>query len=205
MTSKACGVPAIPQMIVSRSNNQYIETMEKTYYHHNIFLDCPIQEPDQYREMIALLFSSSENDTIDIFFNSDGGHLDTALAVVEALKLTPAHVRGILIGACHSACSIISMYCDEIVVLDNAYSMIHTATFGSQGNTGNVRSHTEFTVKMVENLLNETYEGFLTKDELIKVKQGVEIWFDAEAIRKRMASRNKFLKSKHKKDPKSTE
>jgi ATP-dependent protease ClpP protease subunit len=155
--------------------------------------------------MIALLFSSSENDTIDIFFNSDGGHLDTALSVVEALKLTQAHVRGVLIGACHSACSIISMYCDEVVVLDNAYSMIHTATFGSQGNTGNVMSHAEFTVKLVEKLLHETYEGFLTKEEFVKVKQGVEIWFDAEEIRTRMASRSKYLAAQHRKKAKATE
>ena len=142
------------------------------------------------------------DDTITIFINSNGGHLDTALAVVEGLKATQAGVTAVIIGACHSAASIISMYCHEVAVLDNAYSMVHTASFGASGSTGNVKAHTEFTVRQVEKLLNDTYEGFLTKEELASVKTGVELWFDADEIRTRMASRVKFLNAKTKRNAK---
>lgn len=189
-------------LLAEKANGQYINSIEKTVHHHDVFLDGDITEPSNYRELLALLFNAGEEDTINIFINSNGGHLDTALAVVEGLKATDAGVTAVLIGACHSAASIISMYCHHVAVLDNAYSMVHTASFGAAGSTGNVKAHTEFTVQQVEKLLNETYEGFLTKEELVKVKQGVEMWFDAEEIRKRMELRIKHLEAKFKKDAK---
>lgn len=183
-------------------SDDYINSVERTYHHHDVFLDGDIEEPANYRELLALLFNAGEEDTINIFINSNGGHLDTALAVVEGLKSTNASVTAVLIGACHSAASIISMYCDNVAVLDNAYSMVHTASFGAVGNTNNVKAHTEFTVRQVERLLNETYEGFLNKEELHKVKAGVELWFDADEIRQRMESRIKFLNAKIRKHEK---
>lgn len=185
-----------------KGNGQFINSIEKTVHHHDVFLDGDITEPSNYRELLALLFNAGEEDSVNIFINSNGGHLDTALAVVEGLKATEARVTAVLIGACHSAASIISMYCHHVAVLDNAYSMVHTASFGAAGSTGNVKAHTEFTVRQVEKLLNETYEGFLNKDELVKVKQGVELWFDADEIRERMESRVKHLEAKFKKDVK---
>ena len=189
-------------LLASAGNTNYINTIEKKSHHFDVFLDGDITEPSDYRDLLAVLFNAGEEDSINIFINSNGGHLDTALAIVEGLKNTSAHVTAIIIGACHSAASIISMYCHEVAVLDNAYSMIHTASFGAAGNTGNVKAHTEFTVKQVEKLLNETYDGFLTKEELARVKTGVELWFDADEIRKRMESRVKFLTQKIKKEQK---
>lgn len=191
-------------MLGDKGNGQYINSIEKTVHHHDVFLDGDITEPSNYRELLALLFNAGEEDSVNIFINSNGGHLDTALAVVEGLKATDARVTAVVIGACHSAASIISMYCHHVAVLDNAYSMVHTASFGAAGSTGNVKAHTEFTVQQVEKLLNETYEGFLSKEELVKVKQGVELWFDADEIRKRMESRVKHLEAKFKKDMKKT-
>lgn len=190
--------------LLAKGDDQYINSIQKTVHHHDVFLDEDIEEPSNYRELLALLFNAGEEDTINIFINSNGGHLDTALAVVEGLKATSAHVTAVMIGACHSAASIISMYCHEVAVLDNAYSMIHTASFGAMGSTGNVKAHTEFTVRQVEKLLNDTYDGFLTKDELAKVKSGVELWFDSDEIRKRMESRVKFLQAKAKKEHKGS-
>lgn len=179
--------------------NDYISVNERTARHFDVFLDSDIVEPSEYRELLSILFGGTEDDTVTIFINSNGGHLDTALAIVEGLKSTSAHVTAVIIGACHSAASIISMYCHEVAVLDNAYSMVHTASYGTAGNTGNVKAHTEFTTRQVEKLLNETYEGFLTKEELTKVKQGVELWFDADEIRERMTKRVAFLSQKIKK------
>jgi ATP-dependent Clp protease protease subunit len=180
-------------------SSQYISAQQHTYTHYDVFIDSEVGEPSEYRELISTLFNAADGDTMAIYINSPGGHLDSALAIIEALKNTECHVTGVIMGACHSAASLISMYCAEVAVMDNAYSMVHTASFGSVGNTSNVKSHTEFTVKMVEKLLNDTYEGFLTKDELHKVKQGVELWFDADEIRERMRSRGKYVQAKQKK------
>lgn len=191
--------PSLLSLLGQGKPNEYISVVDKNVRHFDVFLDGEIEAPNEYRELLSILFNAGEDDTINIFINSPGGHLDTALAIAEGLKNTNAHVVAVLIGACHSAASIISMYCHEVAVLDNAYSMVHTASFGAHGSTGNVKAHTEFTVKQVEKLLNDTYEGFLNKDELSKVKSGVELWFDADDIRKRMEHRIKFLTQKIKK------
>ena len=186
-------------LLTQNKQNEYISVVDKNVRHFDVFLDSDIEEPSEYRELLSILFNAGDDDSVNIFFNSNGGHLDTALAIVEGLKSTNARVTAIIIGACHSAASIIAMYCHEVAVLDSAYSMIHTASFGAQGSAGNVKAHTEFTVKQVDKLLNDTYEGFLSKEELVKVKSGVELWFDAEEIRKRMEHRVKHIQTKLKK------
>lgn len=180
----------------------FISTFQKPSFHHDIFLDGEISRPQDYRAVISLLFNAGEEDVIHIFINSDGGDLDTALAIIEGLKGTQAHVVAILIGACHSAASIISLYCHEVVVLDNAYSMIHTASFGTTGNTGDLKTQTAFIIKRVEKVLDDAYEGFLTADELLKIKQGMELWFDAPEIRAKIIRRVKVLEARAKKIPK---
>lgn len=179
--------------LFGQTNSDYINTNTVTSNHHNVFLDCEIGEPAEYRELITILFEANQGDTVQLYINSDGGHLDSALAIIEGLKNTEAHVAAIIMGACHSAASFIAMYCHEVVVLDSAHTMIHTATFGSVGMTGNVKSHTDFTVRRVEKLINETYRGFLSEDEIVKVKSGMELWFDSEEIRTRMSKRAAYL------------
>jgi len=178
--------------------DQYINSVVHSYQHHDVFLDGSIGDPSEYRELISLLFNAGDDDVFNLIINSEGGQLDTAMAIIEGLKNTPAKVTAVLVGACHSAASIISMYCDEVIVLDSAYSMVHTASFGSVGTAGNVKLHTEFTVRQVEKILAETYEGFLTKEEMAQVKAGVELWFDAEDIKQRMTKRVQFFEAKQK-------
>jgi len=178
------------------NKSNYVNSQTVSFQHHDVFIDAEITEPENYRELVSILFNANEGDSVSIFINSPGGNLDSAIAIVEGIKNTSARVTGFIIGACHSAASIISMYCHEVLVMDNAYSLVHTASFGSSGNTNNVKSHTEFTVNMVENLLNDAYDGFLTKEELAKVKTGVELWFTADEIREKFANRGKVITKK---------
>lgn len=160
---------------------------------YDVYLDDEITEPSNYRELISLLMNASDQDEINIFINSGGGNLDTACAIITALQCSQANVTAFLMGACHSAASMITMYCTQVHVFNSAYMMAHTASFGSVGNTSTVKSHTDFTVSQVEKLLDDAYEGFLSKDEIAKVKNGVEVWFDNEQIVTRMKSRLKLL------------
>lgn len=201
-TGKTNG-PTNPLMqMLAQNADSYINTTTSTSSHHDVFIDKEITDPEEYRELISLLFNADEGDSVTLFINSGGGNLDTALAIIEGLKNTQAHVIAAIIGACHSAASFISMYAHEVAVLDSAYMMVHTATFGSVGMTGNVKAHTDFTVRQVEKLINETYEGFLTPDEIVKVKAGVELWFSSEDIKDRMTKRVKHLEASAKKKAK---
>jgi len=170
-------------------NNVHINTIECTTRIHEVFLDGEIEEPARYRELISLLVNAGENDKIHLFINSNGGHLDTAGAIISGILSSQAEVTAFLMGATHSAASLISMYCHAVHVYDTAYMMIHTASFGSSGNTPTVKAHTDFTIKQCEKLMEDAYEGFLTSDEIKKVLNGIEIWFNADEIKPRLKKR----------------
>lgn len=183
---------------IMKDNSNYINMVERHSRQFDIFLDEEIGSPAEYRELISILFNAGEYDDISIFINSVGGQLDTALAIIEGLKHTQAHVTAVLVGACHSAASMVMMYCHNVIVTGSAYAMIHTASYGSSGNTSNVKAHTEFTSKQIDKLLEDTYEGFLTKEEMVNIKKGVELWLHADDIQARLEKRAKVIKKRSK-------
>jgi len=162
---------------------------------YDVFIDTDIGSPAAYRDLNFLLNTASEDDHFNLYINSPGGQLNTALMIIESLKVTEASTTAIIQGECHSAASMITMYCQEVHVLDSAHMLLHTATYGTVGNTSNVKAHTEFTTRQVEKLITDTYSGFLSPEEIEKVKLGVELWFDAEEIRERLEDRIEYLKS----------
>lgn len=172
----------------------YIKTLDMYSKRHNIFLDSDIGEPSEYRDLLNILVNSSEADVINIYINCSGGNLDTTLSIVEGIKLSNANITAILMGACHSAASIIALNCHNIVILENAYTMIHMVHMGYSGNVTNIKSHTDFAVIQIDKLIKETYKGFLTKDEFNKIKNGAEVWLNAEELRKRIKHKYKTQK-----------
>ena len=184
---------------IIKPENNYINMTERHARNFDVFLDEEITMPADYRELISILFSAEESDTVNLFFNSPGGNLDAALAIIEAINHTKATVSAILLGSCHSAASMIMLYCHNVFVTNSSYMMIHTASYGSSGNTSNVKAHTDFTFKQVDKLLDDTYEGFLTKEELLNVKKGVELWLNADEIESRIQKRVKVMKKRNKK------
>lgn len=190
----------VPNIFGGLLNNVHINTIQTTYCTHEVFLDAAIDEPNKYRELISLLINAGENDKIHLFINSPGGHLDTAGAIISGILSSRAEVTAFLMGATHSAASLISMYCHAVHVYDTAYMMIHTASFGSSGNTPTVKAHTDFTIKQCEKLMLDAYEGFLTKAEMDKVLNGLELWFNAEEIKPRLKKRFEAVELQMKKE-----
>jgi ATP-dependent protease ClpP protease subunit len=180
------------------NDKAYINITNIPVSQYDVFIDRDIGDPQDYRDLNYLLNTAKQHDQFNFYINSPGGQLNTALMIIEGLKCTEAETIAIIQGECHSAASMIMMYCDEIIVLDSAHALIHTGTYGLIGNTSNVKAQTEFTTKRVEKLIDDTYTGFLTPDELEKVKIGVEFWFDSDEIRQRLKDRSAYLESLHK-------
>ena len=181
------------------TNNVHINAVSTSVTTHEVFLDMDIEDPHKYRNLISLLINAQANDRIHLYINSNGGNLDTAIAIINAMLVCQAEITGFIMGACHSAASIITMYCHNVHVFETAYMMIHTASFGNFGNTTTVKTQTDFTVEQVEKLLDDAYKGFLDSKEMKEVKQGIELWFDSEEIRKRLKKRVSALEALEKK------
>ena len=181
------------------TNNVHINPIQTSATTHEVFLDMDIDDPHKYRNLISLLINAPATDKIHLYINSNGGNLDTAIAIINAMLVCQAEITGFIMGACHSAASIMSMYCHSVHVFETAYMMIHTASFGNFGNTTTVKAQTDFTVSQVEKLLDDAYNGFLSKDEMKEVKQGMELWYDSDEIRKRLKKRFAVLEAENKK------
>lgn len=173
-----------------------IKTQKQEMFLHQIFLDEDIGPPSKYRDLISMLYGASEMDTFNFIINSGGGQAASCGAIVEAIQGTLANVRAVLMGDCHSAASIIALNCDEVIVSDSATMMIHTASFGTAGNTHLVKSYVDFSAKVINKMLDKTYEGFLSPEELSNVKMGHEVWLDSEEIGKRLENRFNYQKAK---------
>lgn len=176
--------------------NSIFRSKKMEVYVHHVFLDEDIGPPSKYRDLINALYNAGENDQFNIFINSVGGYLSTAMAINEAIRACSGTVRAIINGECHSAASMIALNCHEIAVTSAAHAMIHTASFGSGGFMHNVKHHADFSYTMIEDLLDETYSGFLTPEEMKELKTGREFWFNSKQIEKRLATRQKYLEAK---------
>ena len=185
------------------TNNVHINAVSASVTTHEVFLDMDIEDPHKYRNLISLLINAQATDRIHLYINSNGGNLDTAIAIINAMLVCQAEITGFIMGACHSAASIITMYCHNVHVFETAYMMIHTASFGNFGNTTTVKTQTDFTVEQVEKLLDDAYKGFLDNKEMKEVKQGIELWYDSEEIRRRLKKRVSALEVLEKKAAKN--
>jgi ATP-dependent protease ClpP protease subunit len=176
-----------------------IKTQKQEMFLHQVFLDEDIGAPSKYRELISALYSASEMDVFNLIINSSGGAAASCGAIVEAIQGTDATVRAVLLGDCHSAASIIALNCDEVIVSDSATMMIHTASFGTSGNTHLVKGYVDFSHKVINKLLDKTYTGFLSEQELNNVKMGHEVWLDSEEIGQRLTKRAEIQKAEYEK------
>lgn len=176
--------------------SNFIKSSRQAMTSHMVSIDSEIGEPHLYRDLINLLYMADENTEFNLLINSPGGNLSSAMAVIEAIKNTEAMVRAIIVNECHSAASIIALNCAEIVVTDTAHMMIHTASYGTGGNTHGVQRHVDFSTKMINKMLQNTYSGFLSVAELEDVERGIEMWFDADEIKVRLLNQVAYKQAK---------
>ena len=187
------------EMTTDEGPSSLIKTIKQNINIHQVFFDEDIGEPKKYRDLINMLYIASESDEFNFFMNSSGGQLSAALAIIEGIRGTEATVRAIITGECHSAASIITLNCHEIMVTDSAQMLIHTASYGSGGNAHMVQKHVDFSTRHINKMLDDTYTGFLSTTEITDLKKGVEYWLDSDEISSRLDSRLKYLQSKEKK------
>ena len=171
-------------------------TKEISYYEITVPIDEVIKDQSYYRQVVQRISELSENDVIKFEISSPGGNLDGLFSILSALEKTQATAVAILNGKVHSAASMLALNCDQIFVSENAYMMIHNVSFGSVGRMSDVTSHVDFVKKQTKKLVDSTYEGFLSPEEIEDVHKGIEIWLDADEIVVRLEARQKYFEEK---------
>lgn len=154
---------------------------------YDIILDEAVVSPAYYRNALATLRAAGPDDRINIYINTPGGSLATALMFRNAMLDSEAEVWSVLEGEAHSAGSLIALSANAgMQVKSHSAMMIHNAKFGVIGTAQNIYDEVEFSKKYLNRIISEVYADFLTEEELNDVLKNKEIWLDEFEIGERI-------------------
>ena len=164
------------------------------------YIDEEVKSAKYYRNLIQTIDTLGQDDSVYISINTYGGHLDGAIALINAMQNTDANVHCHIDGVAASAGSLIALASPSVSVSPYASMMIHAASFGAYGKQSDVISHASFVDKQVKGLMNDIYKDFLTDKEITEIIMGKEMWFNAEEIIERLERRQVLIQTRHKKE-----
>jgi ATP-dependent protease ClpP protease subunit len=90
----------LPQDYIHLINNRQVINDVHCY------IDDSIEHTSYYRNLIHYLNEMTELDKLTIWIDSPGGSLDSALAIINAMKNTEGNVLVVISGDCSSAASL---------------------------------------------------------------------------------------------------
>ena len=159
-----------------------------------IMLNGEITDDVANSVVAQLLFLASVDSKKDInmYINSPGGDLDTALQIIDAIESTPATTVAFLEGQACSAGSMIAMACDNAEISEYSYMMIHTFHQGLAGKFSDIQSSTEFHKKWWRSVFEKLYKDFCTDEEIEQILSGKELWLDADECVERFEHRKQI-------------
>jgi ATP-dependent protease ClpP protease subunit len=163
----------------------------------DVYIDEPIRELSYYRSLLHYMRQMDEHDELRIWIDSDGGYLDSAMAISDAMNNAEGNVTVIVTGHAYSAAGAIALQAPSLMVGDNASFMCHTASYGTNyGKQGDIEGLVHYNKRTVEKLCRETYKYFLTDAEIELMLLGKDYWFDADETKERLEKRQALIKAK---------
>lgn len=154
---------------------------------HHFYLYGVIEDDIHiYADLLNILRTSNENDTIIIYINSEGGVLRMALQIANAMLTTPARVITSLDGEASSAATLIFLAGEEYIINPNCSFMIHNYSAGVWGKGHELQAHIDHRRLTVTKIMEDFYCKILTEEELEDVIKGRDIWMDSDELTKRL-------------------
>ena len=127
----------------------------------------------------------NEGDEVTIDINSPGGSVTTGIAIanqIRELSKKGIHTTARVEGICASIATVIMCACDNIVLNDTAFLMIHNCWSVVQGDADTLRKEADVMEKMNEAILSFYRSKFDLTDQELKDYMDAETWFSgAEA------------------------
>lgn len=164
-----------------------------------IAIDEEIKEASYYRQVAQAIRDTSEGDIIEFDICSPGGRLEGLQVLLSAIYSTEADTIAKINGDCSSAASMLALHCDGVVVSPFATMLVHNVSY-STGHSKNadIKNLVEHISEYSEKLFRETYQYFLTEDEIVRCLDGYQLYLNADEISERL--KIKFEKMKEEQD-----
>lgn len=157
-------------------------------------VDEPIRESRYYRQVVSGISELDEGDEIHFKISSPGGMLSGLETILAALRRSPATSIAFIDSECSSAASMLALNCDGIVVSDYCTMLVHFVSFGAAGPSNHVLKRAEHVRKVSEKLFRETYEYFLTEEEIDRcINDDLQIYLDADQINDRLVIKRSII------------
>jgi ATP-dependent protease ClpP protease subunit len=154
---------------------------------YNVYISGEITEPKDYIELIDLLKSSTEFDTIRVSINSCGGLVNSTIQIITAIQNSKADVTTAIEGEALSAASLIFLSSEQKEVTKGSYMLCHFFYGGAYGKGHEMVSYTDFINQHYYSFFKSIYKGFLTKNEIKQLFNGTDFWFDDKEIKRRLS------------------
>jgi ATP-dependent protease ClpP protease subunit len=156
-----------------------------------------IQNPRQFINAISAMEAAEEGDEVMVNLSSLGGDIDATDTFLQAMAECRGDVVVRATGGCHSAASIILLNAPAFTLSERFNCLIHCGSIGNGGTLAEYHSASKFHLKHMEKILQDTYEGFLTEQEIEELIEGRDFWIDAEEFMLRHEQRNLYMMEKH--------
>lgn len=153
---------------------------------HNFYIYSDIGPPENYIELIQTIRTAEPHDHIYLHLNTNGGHLDTGIAIVSAIAECQGTVTTVLDSVAHSMGAILFLAGHQYIVHDCAMMMFHTFNGGFIGKSSDVDKQVQAYKRQYAMLVKKTCSKFLTTDEIKRIDNGEELWFASDLIGKRL-------------------
>ena len=153
------------------------------------YLDDDIQDGSYYRELLHYMRNMEEGDELRLWIDTDGGILDGATAIIDAMKTCQGDITCIVTGKAYSAGSLIALSAPNLLIGESATFMCHSHSYGLKGKHSDIESNFAFHKRVIEKMLRDGYKWFLTDAEIEQMLQGKDFWFDTEETKARLENR----------------
>ena len=124
--------------------------------------------------------NSLDVETINLRINSPGGDVFDGRAMNTAIKQLKAKTIAHIDGVCASAATSVALACDEVVMADGAFFMIHNAWTVLVGNASDLRKEADLLDKVDGVIVNDYEQKTGKSQDEIKELMAAETWFTAQ-------------------------
>lgn len=165
---------------------------------YHFYLSDSIGPPKDYVEMIQRIKTASPHDIVYIYLNTPGGHINTGIQIISAMKMSQGHIVTVIEGEVCSLATLIFLHGDEMVVHDHCLFMVHNHSGGAYGKGHEYLASANATARWFGELAEETYAGFMTEAEIKRMMSGEDFWMTSTEVRERLQNFVKHLDKKQK-------
>jgi ATP-dependent protease ClpP protease subunit len=156
---------------------------------HRVTINDDFVDVQQFAQLVDILDSANEGDCVQIRLSTDGGALHAIIPLINAMQNTDAYVHVHVESDTASAGTVIMMLADSCYVNPYSTVMLHTASYGFYGHSGNMDAHVTHSTKAIEKFVRDIYTDFVTEAEMLRLLDGKELYFDSDECHRRFDAR----------------